>query len=301
MENKKWLGLLLVISGAILWGTSGPVAEYMFSTQNVSPLWVVCIRLSVAGALLLVNYRLANKESIFSIWSNPSFRRQLLLFSFFGMMPIQLLYFLAIKFSNASTATVLQFTSPVFIILYLAVKNHKLPSRFAVFSVALAMLGTFLLATGGNINSLSISLAGLLFGLSCGLVSAFYTLLPVQLLKHYDAKLVCGWGMLIGSLPLMPTLVLNHPQAIDHSFLAELVYIVIIGTMLAHLFYVTSLNYLKPEVTNVSGSFEPLTATLLSVMFLHLRLNLPEIIGIVLILIMAILQSLPQKYKGQGS
>ncbi|WEV61027.1 DMT family transporter [Streptococcaceae bacterium ESL0729] len=301
MENKKWLGLLLVISGAILWGTSGPVAEYMFASQDVSPLWIVCVRLMVAGVLLLASYKVINKGSILSIWSDRHFRKELLLFSFLGMMPMQLLYFLAIKFSNASTATVLQFTSPVFIILYLAMKNHKLPGRFAIFSVALAMLGTFLLATGGNINNLSLSLVGLLLGLSCGLVNALYTLLPVRLLKHYDAKLVCGWAMLIGSLPLTPALVLAHPQTINSSFMMELGYVVIVGTMLAHLFYVTSLSYLSPYVTNVLGSFEPVTATLLSLIFLNLRLNLPQALGIILILLMAGLQSLPQKYKGEDS
>ncbi|MHA8111476.1 EamA family transporter [Lactobacillaceae bacterium Melli_B4] len=157
------------------------------------------------------------------------------------------------------------------------------------------MTGTFLLATRGNIHSLSISTLGLIFGIGAGITNASYTIIPVKLLQKYDSKLVCGWAMFIGSFPLMPFAATQSPHTITTAFVYEMLFIVIIGTMLAYLFFITSINYLSPAITGVLGAFEPLSATLLSVIMLGLVLHPVDLIGGGLILLMAILQSLPDK------
>ncbi|MGO2299592.1 EamA family transporter [Paucilactobacillus nenjiangensis] len=52
MSNKR-KGILLAIIGPIMWGISGNVAEYLFSVPNVTPQWLVTIRLFGSGILLL--------------------------------------------------------------------------------------------------------------------------------------------------------------------------------------------------------------------------------------------------------
>ncbi len=42
-----------------------------------------------------------------------------------------------------------------------------------------------------------------------GVGQALYTLIPIRLLKKYDAKIVTGWAMLIGGLVFMPHLITN--------------------------------------------------------------------------------------------
>ncbi|MHA8110412.1 DMT family transporter [Lactobacillaceae bacterium Melli_B4] len=295
--NKRWLGLFWVISGSIFWGASGTVTDLTLATNRVSPLWIVSIGFIISGILLLTSYKLINHQPIFKIWADHQFKKRLVAFGILGMMPTQLLYFIAIQFSNAATATVLQFTGPVFIIIYLAFKNRQLPNKMDSLSVLIAVTGTFLLATRGNLSALAISTLGLFFGLSAGLASAIYTLLPGKMLKNYDAKLICGWGFLLGSIPLLPFIITTSQPHFDASFTLELLFIIIIGTMLAYLFYVASIDYLSPAVSGVLASFEPLTATFLSVFFLHLRLNGFELLGIALILLMAVIQAIPESHK----
>jgi hypothetical protein len=67
-------------------------------------------------------------------------------------------------------------------------------------AIVLAMLGTVLLVTHGEMGVLQISLEALLWGLSSALALAFYTVQPVALLKHHDSAVVVGWGMLVGGL-----------------------------------------------------------------------------------------------------
>lgn len=295
-EHKKWLGLLLVITGSIAWGASGTVADYMFLTQHISVVWVVGVRMISAGILLLLTYKLMNHQSISAIWHDRKSVVQLLFFSFFGMLMSQFCYLSAVNYGNAATATVLQFTAPVFIIGFYTITRKKWPMRLDVISIVLAVIGTYLLATRGHFDSLSISALGLFFGIAAGVANANCTVIPIDLLNKYDAKLVCGWAMIVGSLPLQPIVIANaHQINFNPTLVTELIVITLVGTMLDYLFYEASLNYLKPAVTGTMGSFEPLTATILSIIFLHIDFNLIEIVGAVLILVMALLQSLPNK------
>ena len=88
----------------------------------------------------------------------------MLLFSLIGMLFMQYGYFLAIGHSNAATATVLQYLAPVMIVIYVSIRYHKMPSFFEFAAVLCALLGTFLLATHGNVKSLSISPLALFWG-----------------------------------------------------------------------------------------------------------------------------------------
>ena len=84
-------------------------------------------------------------------------RVTLVLFGLIGMMPVQYTYMAAIHASNNATATVLQFTAPAMVAVWLVVRRRRLPDIRELAAIALAVLGTFLLATHGRIGALSIS------------------------------------------------------------------------------------------------------------------------------------------------
>ncbi|MEJ6400330.1 EamA family transporter [Nicoliella lavandulae] len=277
MNQKK--GITFAVVGSICWGMSGTIAEYLFATQHVSPLWLVGLRLLVAGILLLAWSGIIKHESIFSIWQDRSARLPLIGFSLLGMLPSQLAYFMAIKYGNAPTATVLQFLGPIFIIGYLTIAHRSLPSRVDIVSVILAVIGTFLLVTKGHFDSLALSIAALAWGIGAGLSQASYTLLPRKLLARFDARLVVGWGMTIGSLPFTVVLVREPMPTLSFPVVASIFFIIIFGTMLAYLFYLNSVKYISPSATGMLSSFEPLTATVLSVTFLSTPLSFVQIIG----------------------
>lgn len=118
--SKQTKGILLAASGASLWGISGAAAQYLFSTTTISNTWLVSIRLLVAGVLLTLWSLLKFPHQVKQVISSRFNLKFLVLFAVLGMMNSQLTYFLAIKYSNAPTATVIQYLQPVFIILWLA-------------------------------------------------------------------------------------------------------------------------------------------------------------------------------------
>lgn len=258
---------------------SGTVAEYLFEHHLVTPIWLVGTRLFVAGLLLLCWSRVTTGESIFKIWHNKREILTLIAFALLGILPSQLTYLMAIRYSNAPTATVLQFLGPIFIMGYVTVFNHKLPNLAEIVSVILALAGTFLLVTNGHIDSLALSIAAIAWGIGAGVSQASYTLIPAKLLSAFDDKLIVGWGMLLGSLPISGFVLSTSAPKVSMITIISIIFIIVFGTMLAYLLCLMSTKYISPSVSGMLSAFEPLTATVLSVAFLGTHLAPVQLLG----------------------
>ena len=193
---------------------------------------------------------------------------RLLLFSFMGMLPSQFTYFMAIKYGNAATGTILQFLGPIFILIFLILWWRQKPTRLDITSILLAFLGTFLLVTQGNVNHLALSPGAIIWGVLAGLSQALYTLLPGKMLKMYKAELITGWAMILGGIPFLSLLIASPKPTFSASAWLEILFIILFGTAIVYLFYLSSLNYLKATTTSMLSAFEPLTATFLSIALL---------------------------------
>ncbi|WP_235315868.1 DMT family transporter [Ligilactobacillus ruminis] len=221
----------------------------------------------------------------------------LILFAVFGMVPSQLTFFLAIRYGNASTATILQFLGPVFIIVCLAIQYRKLPRRIDVISLMIAVLGTILIVTNGKIGTLALSSAGIFWGIMAGVSQASYTLISRRLLEQFDARLVTGLGMVIGSVLFWPLILTTKIPSITPFTVGSFAYIIIFGTMASYLCYLQSVKYIPASTTGMLSAFEPLTANVLSVIWFHETLGAFQTAGAVLILSTAFLQAMALKGK----
>lgn len=293
--NKQTKGILLAAGGASLWGGSGAAAQYLFSTTNISTTWLVAVRLIAAGVLLTLISVVKVPHQVRALTHQRRNLAYLLAFALFGMMNSQLTYFLAVKYSNAPTATVIQYLQPVLIILWLAISQRQWPRRIDCISIVIALIGTFYLVTGGHLNTLTLTPIALFWGLWCAGAAALYTLLPRPLLQRYDALAVCGLAMLISGIVLLPWLVtipLPHLTAGDWWLVA---YIIVGGTMFSYTMFLQSIRYISPSVTGILSAFEPLIATLLAVTLLGTRLTLAAVVGSLLILFTTFLQAIPMQ------
>lgn len=291
--NKQTKGALLAAGGASLWGGSGAAAQYLFATTNISTTWLVAIRLIAAGLLLTIVSILKAPRQVQALTHQHRNLAYLLAFALFGMMNSQLTYFLAVKYSNAPTATVIQYLQPVLIILWLAISQRRWPRRIDIFSILLALVGTFYLVTGGHLNTLTLTPIALFWGLWCAGAAALYTLLPEPLLEHYDSLAVCGLAMLISGIVLLPWLITIPLPHLTSGDWWLVIYIIVGGTMFSYTMFLQSIRYVSPSVTGILSAFEPLVATLLAVTLLGTRLTVAAVIGSLLILFTTVLQAIP--------
>lgn len=274
------LGAGLAVFAASLWGVSGACAQYVFEQKGNSIDWLVTVRLLIAGVLLLVYASLRHPYQWLVIWQTAYSVKQLMAFGVLGMLGVQYTYFAVIEHSNAAVGTVLQYLGPTVIAIYLTVVHKRWPSRHELAAILLALVGTVLLVTHGELGVLQISTEALLWGLSSALALAFYTLQPVELLKRHDSAVVVGWGMLVGGLAYLGW---SQPGSVpghwDLGTWAAVVFIVVMGTLVPFYCYLLAVKKIGPQHTSLYACAEPLSAALVSVLWLGVAFGWLDVLG----------------------
>ncbi len=293
MERKTFmLGAFLALLAGVLWGLSGVFGQYLFQQRGVSAEWLVTTRLLISGGLMLIISFAGSKEKTLAIFHDKKETIRLLIFAIFGLMAVQLTYFVAIAKSNAPTATILQYIFPVMIVLYTAVRGHKLPTRKEAVAVVLAMVGVFLMVTHGNPNTLTITTEALIWGLASAVAMAFYTMYPGSLQKRWGSPVVVGWGMLFGGIALN----FYHPfwaftGDIDLMGVLMIATIILFATFGAFYIYLVSVTMIGATYASLFACIEPLASAFFSVIGLNLVFTSMDWIGAALIMITMFLLS----------
>ncbi|MBR2627850.1 MAG: EamA family transporter [Peptococcaceae bacterium] len=293
MERKTFiLGAFLALLPGVLWGLSGVFGQYLFQQRGISAEWLVTTRLLISGSLMLIISFAGSRKKTLAIFHDKKDAGRLLIFAIFGLMAVQLTYFVAIAKSNAPTATILQYVFPVMIVLYTAVRGHKLPNKKEVVAVVLAMVGIFLLVTHGNPGTLSITVEALVWGLSSAVAMAFYTMYPGSLQKRWGSPVVVGWGMLFGGIALN----FYHPfwaftGDVDLMCILMIAFIILFATFGAFYIYLVSVTMIGATYASLFACIEPLASAFFSVVGLNLVFNYMDWIGAALIMITMFLLS----------
>ena len=283
-KSKTALGFILTLTGGIFWGFSGSCGQYLFTYHSVTSNWLVPIRMLFTGIILLLICAVKNKKRIFDVWHGKKNIAVMAAFTLFGLVMCQYAYFRAIEFSNAGVATVLQYLSPAMILAFTCIKSKRMPRVFEIVAIILAIGGTFLIASGGA-ESMQLSSKALFWGLAAAIFLVCYSLIPAPLLKISDTPTVLGWGMLIGGICLMPVF---RPweimPEISLSLILALGSIIIFGTVLAYSFYLEGIHLIGAPKASVISSIEPVSATVISALWLGTDFLATDFIGFAMIL-----------------
>ena len=297
MKSPRHLGLMMIISGATLWGLSGPMIQWLFNYTELSSTDFLVIRLLLAGMFILCSL-LFTKQNIFEIWKYPSHWIQLLIFAIVGMLGAQYAFIETVHISNAVTATLFQFLGPVLITIYIAIQHKKLPSFMQVIAIVAALTGTYFLITNGSIENIVLSKQAILFGILTAVGFAFYTLHPASLIKQWGTSVIVGWGMLLGGISLF---LYNQEFHFRHvantltmSTFSMLILVIISGT-LSFLLYIGSLKYLSATETSILSSIEPLVAAIVSIIWLNESFGAYQLLGGIFIIVAVVFLTMPEK------
>ncbi len=287
------IGFLSAVLAATLFGVGGTFAQFLFQHRGVNIDWLVTMRLLFAGGVMLLVSAVRQGRDVWSVWrADPV---PLILFGLVGMMPVQYTYMAAIDASNSATATVLQFTAPAMVTVWLALNGRRWPDRRELAAIALATLGTFFLVTHGRAGALSITPLALFWGLASAVAAAFNSIQPVQLLRKYGSSLVGGWAMLVGGVALSfiraPWKVQGSWDGTAFTFLA---FILLFGTLAAFYLYIKALKLIGAQKSILLTCAEPLSAAVLSVWWLGVSWGAMDWLGTSCILATIVLLSREQ-------
>ncbi len=283
--SKTLKGIILTLFGGIAWGFCGTCGEFLFKYKGFNSNWVSCVRLISAGIILVLFSLCRNKGKTFAIFKKKKSALTLIAFGVCGLMVSQYTYLTTILHSNSGTATILQYTGLAMILIFVCVKEWRLPTLIEAVAVALALCGIFLIATNGNIKTLVISKECLFWGISAGVGLMAYSLIPGEIIKEYGATTVSGLGMIMGGVVLS---VIIRPWEYDVSidlpaFLA-LCGVIIVGTVIAYNLYLVGLDLIGPVKAGMISSIEPVAAAVFSSVWIGTSFSIIDIIGFILII-----------------
>lgn len=285
MKKNDNTGMLSTFVGGTLWGINGVMGNYLFLNKNVTTPWLIPYRLILAGFLLLGYLYYKKGSKIFDVLKNPKDLFQIVLFGFIGMLGTQYTYFSAIQFSNAAIATVLTYFGPTLVLIYMCLREKRKPLKYEIVSICLSSFGVFLLATHGDITSLQISFKALIWGILSALSVVFYTVQPESLLKKYGASIVVAWGMMIGGIFIaFVTKPWNISVTFDFVTFLVLMLIIVFGTIIAFILYLTGVNIIGPTKASIIACIEPVAATICAILFLGVTFDFLDVIGFLCII-----------------
>ncbi len=283
-------GIICAAVGGICWGFSGTCAQLLTSEMGVPVAWVTCVRLLMAAFIFLAVCFVREREKLIAVFRDKRSILRIIAFALFGVLLTQVSYLSCISYTNAGTGTVLERLGVIVILAYVCLRGKRLPSLREFIGVILALSGTVLIATKGDFGTLAIPFEGLAWGVVSAFALACYTLIPGKVLEKWGSFIVTGLAMLIGgSVSTAFVQPWTLPVEINVSLLGVMVAMVLVGTFSAYLFYLQGIKDAGPMKAGMVGCVEPVSAMVISAIWLGTSVGPYDLAGCFLIIAMVLL------------
>ena len=297
MKTKKsGAGPLLIILAGIFWGSMGLFVRRL-SAIGFTPIQTVSLRMTAAAVIFLLVLLIREPSGFRVRWKDVP------LFLGLGLMSVlffTVCYFTAIEMMPLSTAAILLYTSPIWVMLMSLIFFRERLTAVKLVSLLLAFGGCVLVSglTGGGLSP-----AGLLIGLGSGIGYGLYSILGTVALKRYSPFTVTAFTFAIAAVgswfvcdPVnMAGAFLTGPEP-----LTLLLFIFLTGLVTAvipFLCYTIGLKSVEASKAAILATVEPMVATLFGISVFKEPLTLSSAGGILLILCAVVLLNLPAAQK----
>ena len=289
---EKRLGTLITLIAGIAWGLSGVSGQYLMS-RGVSVDMITSLRLLVSGFFLVGLAYATVKEQLLAVLKDKNALLGISIFAMLGLVLNQTAYLQAIYHTNAGTATVLQYLCPILVLAYTCLKDRQVPTGTEIISILLAIVGTFLIATHGQLNELSITPIGLFWGIFSAFTYALYIILPGKLIRLYGSMMVIGLGMLMGGIVVtLGVQTWKQSLPLDTGTTFGLLGIVGVGTIFAYTAFLKGVSLVGPVNGSLLASIEPIASVFFAVWLVNEQFYTIDFVGMLLILLAVLLISM---------
>ena len=281
-ENRHSpLGDILIIIAGLFWGSMGLFVRHL-NALGFTSIQVACLRLVTAGIIFSLILLIKDPKG-FKIQV-----RDIPLFLALGLVSILFFtccYFTAIRLMTMSTAAILLYTSPIWVmVLSVIFLKEKITSR-KVIALILAFAGCILVSGFGGKVTLPGVLAGLGSGLGYGLYSIFGTF---ALRKYKPLTVTCYTFLIAGACSVLvsdPSDLFSKIAGAGSApaFAGFVLLTAVVTAVIPFLLYTIGLNKTTASKAAVLATVEPAAATLFGFFVMNESLGLIAVCGIVLV------------------
>lgn len=291
---KTLRGEIFLLLGATLFAFNGVVSKVVLA-EGLSPWRLTQVRSGGAFLILIAFFLLFRRKDLTVERAEVPW---LLAFGVVGVILVQGLYFVAIGRIYLGTALLIEFTAPIWILLFLRFVLKKEVDRLLWLALAFSFLGLMIVTQIWK--GMTLDQIGLIAAFLDSIALAGYFLIAEKLGKTKDGAVMTLWGFGIASavlfffLPLwtFPTEYLSVemqlPGWLDQYSApgwALVLWVIILGTLLPYLFVIAGLRILSASTASVFGIVEPVIASFFGWWFLSEVLNNVQIAGAIIVIV----------------
>jgi len=261
----------------LIFGTIGIFVQYI----NLSSAVLACSRAIIGTVFLIVCIALMRmKLNWAAMWG----QKMVLFFSGIALGFNWIFLFEAYKYTTVAIATLCYYMAPVFVILLSPLILKERLTKKKVLCTFAAVIGAVLIS--GVTGVAGGSFTGIFFGLLTAFLYCSVMLLN-KLIKGLSTMETTFAQLLIAAVVMSVYVLLTEDVGaiVWNGSLIGLVLIVgVVHTGISYLLFFSSVGELPAQTSAVFSYIDPITAILLSMMFLHQPMNGIQMIGAVLIL-----------------
>ena len=205
---------------------------------------------------------------------------------------------MAIQRTNVATAIIVQYTAPVWVLLYTVARGAQRPSWRRIAAVILAVAGCTLAVGLVGSGGFRMDTLGVIAALLAAFSFAFYNVGGHTVLARYDRWKVLLW-VLVGTSAFW--LIVNPPWKIVAAHYgrqqwAFMAIFSVVSVLVPFSCYFAGLQHLEPTRAIVASCLEPVFSIVLAAVFLGELLRPVQTLGIVLVLIAIVLIQMPERF-----
>jgi len=282
------------MTGATLFAFNGVVAKVVLA-EGLSPWRLTQVRSGGAFFILITFFLLFKRHELRATRQEIPW---LIAFGVVAVVLVQALYFVAIGRIYLGTALLIEFTAPIWILLFMRFVLKKQVDRLLWLALALSFSG--LIVVTQVWRGLTLDGIGLLAAFLDSIALAGYFLIAEKLGKTKTGAVMTVWGFGIGTLIMafmMPlwsfpteyfTISMQLPGFLDQYSLPGWMligWVVVFGTLLPYLFVIAGLRILSASTASIIGILEPVLASLFAWWFLSEVLNNVQLAGAIVVVI----------------
>lgn len=291
---QKHRGELFLLAGALLFSFNGIVSKLVL-TSSLSALNLAQVRSTGAFIILFLLIFFRSREKLRVTKKELP---QLAFFGVIGIAAVQFLYFMAISRMHVSFALIIEFTAPIWIVLWIKyVKKRFVPTDMWI-AIFLAFIGLLFIAQvwkGRTLDTI-----GLIAAFLDAIALSIYFLMGEKLTKTRDIQSLTFFGFAFATLAWLIILpVWNFPfevfgerinmQGIFDGFDSYgwvlIAWIIIFGTIVPYLLVITGIKTLSASTSSVIGMVEPVLVGILAWWWLREAWLPLQIFGGVLVMV----------------
>ncbi len=287
-KQSAAIGPALIILAGVFWGSMGLFVRKL-STYGFSSIQITSIRLTLA-ALCFCAILMLREPAGFHLRM-----KDLPLFFGLGLASVlffSMCYFKAITMMSLSTAAILLYTSPIWIMLMSVLIFHEKITVRKILALILAFVGCVLVSglSGGALTP-----AGLLVGLGSGIGYGLYSILGTIALRRYSPFMVTAWTFMIAAVG---SWFISRPGDIISKIASApsptglvlfCLLMALITAVIPFLSYTLGLHTVEASKAGILATVEPMVATLFGIFVFAEPLTFSSGLGVLLILAAVIL------------